>query len=400
MFDEMSTKPTYRWVILGLGWLVYFSFGMVSSSLPPLVSTIREELDLTFSQFGAVLGAWPLTYIAVAYVEGMLIDRFGIRKSVALAGLLLSLSAFLRSLAWDYVTLFIAVAVFGLGGPMVSIGLPKSIAVWFSGRERGTATGIYITGLAVGSSFALAVTSSLVSHLAGSWRNTFLAYSIGAVLVAGLWYVLGRDSPDIADTNEAVNRTSKDVFREALRNRNVWLVVIVGFAGFMTNHGLRSWLPTVFELQSMTSVEAGVLASVPMLAGMLGSICINRVSAQLTSRKPVLLALLATTGVGILLMGTSSGPVLWAIAIVYGFCSGALLPLLMLVLMDMRDVGKEHMAAAGGLYFTVGEIGGFGGPSIMGYINDRTGSFLPSFVVFSILTEMMLIPTFILEERR
>lgn len=99
-------KSQYRWVMLCFGWLVYFSFGMVSASLPLLVSFIRNELNLTYSQFGTVLGAWPLTYIAVSFLEGMLIDRIGIRKSITLGMLFLSMSALLRSVASDYVTLF------------------------------------------------------------------------------------------------------------------------------------------------------------------------------------------------------------------------------------------------------------------------------------------------------
>ncbi len=108
-------KSSYRWTMLGLGWLVYFSFGMIQSSLPPLVSIMRRDLDLTYSEFGAILGAWPAIYIVASSVEGIMLDRFGLRKSIAVAALLLSLSVFLRSLAWNFATLFIAVAVFGLG---------------------------------------------------------------------------------------------------------------------------------------------------------------------------------------------------------------------------------------------------------------------------------------------
>ena len=42
--------------------------------------------------------------------------------------------------------MFVAVGLFGIGGPLVSIGAPKAIAQWFQGAERGFAIGVYITG--------------------------------------------------------------------------------------------------------------------------------------------------------------------------------------------------------------------------------------------------------------
>jgi cyanate permease len=150
----------------------------------------------------------------------------------------------------------------------------------------------------------------------------------------------------------------------------------------------------------MTAADAGFLASLPSLIGVVGSIALNRMAVRLNSKKPLILTLLAVTGVGIYLMGTSTGLILWVSLIVYGFCSGALTPLMMLVLMDNRDVGKELMGAAGGLYFTIGEIGGFSGPFLMGYVKDYTGSFLFGIILLAVFVEIMLIPAFILKERK
>ena len=56
----------------------------------------------------------------------------------------------LRSIANGYLLLFLAVALFGVGGPLVSVGAPKLIASWFEGKERGLAIGIYSTGPTIG----------------------------------------------------------------------------------------------------------------------------------------------------------------------------------------------------------------------------------------------------------
>jgi len=159
-------------------------------------------------------------------------------------------------------------------------------------------------------------------------------------------------------------------------------------------------LPQIYEQRGIAPAEAGFLASVPSLISMLGSIFVNREAARLNSRKPVILALLATYGVSAYLVTTSVDYFLWLVAVVYGFCSGVMLPILMLVLMDMHDIGQKHMGTAGGIFFMVGEIGGFFGPSTVGLLKDVTGSFLPGVIFISVLIEMMLLPAFILNERR
>ena len=69
-------------------------------------------------------------------------------------------SALLRSQAQDYTMLLIAVALFGLGGPLISIGAPK-ISLWFEGPQKGLAMGLYVTGPALGSIAALSLTNSV-----------------------------------------------------------------------------------------------------------------------------------------------------------------------------------------------------------------------------------------------
>ncbi len=72
-----------RWVMLAGLWLAYTSFGLVSGGIPPLVGRVSSDLNLSRSAMGSVMGAWPLVYIAVSVPAGALIDRFGLRRSLA-----------------------------------------------------------------------------------------------------------------------------------------------------------------------------------------------------------------------------------------------------------------------------------------------------------------------------
>ena len=74
----------------------------------------------------------------------------GLRWSLFAAALVIGASGVARTLALDALTLFAAVGLFGLGGPLISSGAPKLISQWFHERDRGMAVGIYMTGPAVG----------------------------------------------------------------------------------------------------------------------------------------------------------------------------------------------------------------------------------------------------------
>ena len=74
--EETETHPGwYRWVILATLWLLYFSLGLVSRSIAPLVTPILRDLNMSYAQMGFILGSWQLTYILVALIAGTIIDK-------------------------------------------------------------------------------------------------------------------------------------------------------------------------------------------------------------------------------------------------------------------------------------------------------------------------------------
>ena len=72
------------------------------------------------------------------------VDKIGARRALLIASAVICVSGLLRSWAPDIATLWVAVAVFGLGGPIVSIGAPKLVSRWFQGAERGFAMGAIV----------------------------------------------------------------------------------------------------------------------------------------------------------------------------------------------------------------------------------------------------------------
>jgi len=115
--------------------LTYFSFGLTKTAAAPLVTPIMAELNPTYAQMGAVTGAWQLVYLFSAQPLGLPIDRIGIHKSILIGTLVMATSSIPKSFAASFEGLFAYVTIFGIGGSMISIGIPKLVST-SSRRER------------------------------------------------------------------------------------------------------------------------------------------------------------------------------------------------------------------------------------------------------------------------
>jgi cyanate permease len=340
MTEAHRTQPsTYRWVILTLVWLVYFAFGLILSSIPPLVNVIAADLSLTYSEMGVVLGSVILMYVPLSIPVGISIDRLGQKRMITVGLLLISSSALLRSLVFDFQSLLFIVLLFGFGGPTVSVGLAKVVASAFEGRERGLASGLYMTGAAVGSASALALTNSFVLPFVGTWRNVFSFYGIIGFLIALGWILFAKEQP-VDPTSRQKEAPLMNTLRSLLSNRNVWMVAIIGSASFLVFYGFGNWLPTLLEEKGMDPVAAGLWASLPVWLGLLGSAAIPGI-ASAGSRRPIIVSLLLFEGACVYLSSLANGiPLIVALAL-YGIVSGAHLPLLLVVMMDLPAV-RDH----------------------------------------------------------
>lgn len=392
----LSNPSSYRWIILALVWLVYFSFGLIIASIPPLVNTIAADLALNYVEMGVILGSVILMFIPLAVPIGVGIDRFGEKKMIAMGLLVISSSAILRSFAFSFESLFLTVLLFGVGGPTISVGLAKVVASSFEGKERGIASGIYMTGAVIGSASALAFTNSIVLPLVGSWRNVFSLYGIIGFLVAVVWILLARESNSKSNQSET-RLPLKRVLRSLLGHKYVWLVAIIGSSSFLVFYGFGNWLPTLLEEKGMDPVGAGILASIPTWVGLIGSGVIPGITTA-GKRKPIIIALLLIEGITIFIVGITSGTSLVATLVIYGIVSGAIMPLMLVVMMDLPNVGAEHTGIASGLFFSIGASMGFIGPIVVGYLTDLTSSFLPALILLAVIVEAMIVVTLFLKE--
>lgn len=363
----------YRWVMLALVSMLYWVFGVVIRSTAPLVSPILRDLNISYSQMGIILAAWPLTYIFVAALSGAIIDRWGIRKTLLVGTVILSLSEFLRYFANGFASMALCVALLGLGGPMISVGCPKTIAVWFRGKERGLAVGVYFSAVWIGGLTAYSTANSVIMPLAGySWRLAFVCYSLPAFAAALLWWLLARD-PTQGEASEQTGIVR--VFTGLIGIRKVQFVLIMGLLSFAISHGFSNWLPKILETGGLSPKMAGFAASIPLAVTIPTLFAVPRLVAP-RSRGRIIALMALTTAIAVMVVATTWNVFLIAGLVLYGVSFCIIFPLSLLILMELPEVSSRYMGSAGGMFFCVGEIGGVVGPFLIGALRDLTGSFL------------------------
>ena len=393
LMEHSSTQPSFRWIMLALMSLLYGCFGLAVTSIAPLVDTISKELSINSSQMGTILGAWQLVYIVLAYQSGSLLDRFGVKRSVAAGAIAIALSLFVRAMAVDFITLLLAVIVFGLGGSMISVGSPKVASMWFHGRQRGMATSISFAGSILGSVIGMALTSAVVVPLLGNWRLAFVFYGVITVFASFVWLLLAKNQVPSSDETGDPDQVRAGNLKQIIAIDNVKLIVVLGFSVFLLNHGLRNWLPVLLIEKGVSEANAGFLAAIPMVVGMITMLVIPSV-VKSGYRRPTVIVLLVIAGLTVLPLALGEGAVVLVFLVISGAVRQPLNSLLLLLLMDTKGVGSARIGAAGGLFFAVSEIGGFGGPFIVGVLRDITGDAQLGIIVIGLVMLVLTPLTF------
>ena len=385
--DAAPAAPhPYRWAMLGGLWLIYFGFGLTVASTAPLVEPIARDLGLSHAAMGSVMGAWPLIYVFSAIPCGALLDRAGPRRALFLGAVMVAASAAARGLAGGHLELFCAVAILGIGGPLIAVGAPKLIGLWFEGPERGFAMGLYITGPTTGNIVALAGTNALAMPLLGDdWRTVLLVYG-GMALAAGIVWLVISSHPASRDVERRIaaepRQSQRAVFSELIRIPAVRLMLFVGMGIFFFNHSLNNWLPQILRDGGMDPVTAGYWSSVPTVVGMIGALIIPRLATP-ERRFLVLFGLIGSAFAAVLLIRAQDAGALPVGLIFQGLARGSMSSVAILFLMETKGVGSRVMGAAGGMYFSAGEIGGVLGPLSIGAMFDATGGFSAPLLMLS-----------------
>ena len=391
--QAVPEQTQFRWLILFGVWLIYFSFGVTIASMAPMVAPISADLGAGNTLMGGILGAWPLAYIIAAIPCGILLDKFGVRLMLLVATLIMATSLFARSFADTPLQMMLAVALFGLGGPLISVGAPKTIANLFEGTQRATAMGIYVTGPYLGSIFALGLTNSVVLPLAGEdWRRVMLIYA-GVMVATGVIWLVITCHPNFSRQSTGSEQGKKfnlAAFRDILHLPEVRLILAMSIGIFFINHALNNWLPELLRDRGFSPVEAGLWAAIPSAMGVLGVLVIPRLATP-KRRLAIVGTLFCMSFLASLLLQSNTVAILASGLVLQGLARGSMMTIAILILMETPNIPPERLGLAGGMFFTSAEIGGVLGPFSFGLLSELSSGFVVPLSSISLISLGLLL---------
>ena len=224
----------------------------------------------------------------------------------------------------------------------------------------------------------LSLTNSFAMPAFGNdWHRVLQLWSALAFAGAGLWLLLSwHPAARRLDTPAEAGARPRQmqVVGDLLKLPAVRLLLLMAVGIFAFNHGLNNWLPELLRHGGMTATAAGYWATVPTAVGIVGSLLIPRLATP-ERRFGVLAGLGLSAMAASLVLNTGAGPVLLAGLVLQGLARSSLMTVAILTLVETRGVGERHAGTASGLFFAAAEIGGAGGPILLGVLYDGTGGF-------------------------
>ncbi len=366
-------------------WLLYMAFGLNMASLAPLVGDIEPDLAISHAAMGVILGAWQFVYIFAAIPCGLLLDRLGSRRGLAMGGLIIALSGVLRGYSEEHLHLLAAVALFGLGGPLISAGAPKVISEYFRGARRGLAMGVYITGPGVGAITALLLTQPVLMPLLDhDWRLLLQSWGMVALVASLFWIGVSRGEPKRREGLPQLRSASADI-RAILALPAVRLILLMSIAVFAINHAMGNWLVQILMTFGANAQEASLIAVVPVVIGICSALTLPGLAVG-RRRYTVMASLFVCSVLGsVLLLSMPTGPWLYVALGLEGVAAGAMMTVLILTLVEVPGVGEGRAGTAGGFFFSAAEIGGVGGPVALGVHYGGAGNFVSGLALLALL---------------
>jgi MFS transporter, ACS family, glucarate transporter len=401
-------RSNFRWIVLGLIFVLYTIASADRANIGFALPFIREEFAMTNTEAGALLSLFLWGYALMQLPSGFATSRLGVRKLFS-AGMILTSA--LTGLMGTATSLFALKACrFALGiaeGPL-PVGISTTINNWFSTREKGTASGIFLSSVKFGPVIVPPVCAVIVSLW--GWREIFFICAVPGLVLTAVWYFMVPDNPadsrfctqseidhinqkseTAGDTRSIAGQRSFGALDILIRAKpgapvettsgvfgswNIWGCALgYGFQLSISNV-LLAWIPTyLLTVKKFSVMGSGFVAAAPWVGAVAGNLIGGWLSDRLLDgrRKPgMLLSALLTAGMMDALIHAPADPVQYGLLL---FATGLLLSIGFSAYMayPMALTGKKTFPIAGALVNTGGQIGGACAPLIAGWLLDSYG---------------------------
>jgi D-galactonate transporter len=358
---------------------------------------MKQDLGFSDAVYGLGAGIFFVTYLLFEVPSNLLLEKIGARltflRIMVLWGLTSAATAWVTE-AWQFYGIRLLLGVFEAG---FFPGIILYLTYWFPSHRRGRVTGLFLFGMPITGVLGGPLSGMIMSGMEGlggwhGWQWLFVVEGLPTVLMGVLLYRLLPNRPNqanwLTDGEKALvgsvmaadhqgdrQPTHHGKLTAALADPKTYVLAFVYFCCACAVYTLTFWLPTMIKGLGVGGVAMiGWYAAVPYIFGALGVLAISRSSDRLKERRwhvggtlvAGALALYATS-----FLGSSVAPVmaLLCIAAFLIFGGGSLFWSI-----PPTYLNREAAATGIAVISSLGILGGFVSPTLIGWIKGATGS--------------------------
>lgn len=396
MDTEIAKRTLSRitWRIVPFIMLLYFIAYIDRVNIGFAALTMNKDLGFTASILGFGAGIFFWGYFLFEVPSNLALHKVGARLWIARVmvtwGIISAGMAFVNSPTSFYVMRFLLGAAEAGFFP----GIILYLSYWFPASHRASVTALFMAAAPISTALGSPISAALLEFngllgLAG-WQWLFILEAIPAVILGVVVFFYMTDKPEQArwlkDDERAwlVNAMVAENAAKAtaahhgvLRGMADLRVLALAFIYFGTSAGLYTlgiWAPQIIKQLGVSSMTTGLLSAIPPTVSVVAMVLWSRHSDRTGERTwHVVLACIAAA-VGLVIAGGAQNifGLITALTLVNVGISCAKPPL-----WSMPTLFLSGAAAATGIATinSIGNLGGFAGPAVIGWVKDSTGSF-------------------------
>jgi ACS family tartrate transporter-like MFS transporter len=390
-----SALRKVRWRLIPFLFLLYIVAYLDRVNVGFAAIDMNRDLGFSAAVYGMGSGIFFLSYTSLEVPSNLLLTRFGVRVWIARIMFSWGLVSTAMIFVTDAVTFYVLRFLLGAAEAGFFPGVIFYLTHWFPARERGRAVGLFMTATALAGVIGAPLSSALL-QLDGAlglkgWQWLFLIEGLPAVLLAPvvLWTMTERPEDAAWLTRDERDWLSREIaaeqaettdahvtLRDALLSPRLWLVCVPYLCIVIAFYGVTFWLPQIVQASSgLGSATVVLLSAIPYVAATIGLVVVGTRSDRTGERRWHVAGpcLIGATGFVLTVLGPGTLAFSLATLSIAAFgIWGTLGPYWAIPTAFLRGT-----AAAGGIALvnSVGNVGGFIGPIIVGWIRDATGGF-------------------------
>jgi len=262
----------YIFILLFLLYMFDYIDRMVITSMWP---SIGKAMGITHMQEGMLVSAVYWAIVLLTFPISLLVDRWSRTKTIGIMAIMWSLATALCALTGNYIQLFMARALIGIGEAGYAPGGSAMISGLFPIEKRSRMMGLWNASIPLGTAIGHLLGGVIAVRL--GWKHAFGIVAVPGLIIALLFLFLkDYKTVDLAfidkTRQQKIKMKKKDMVREFITRPSV-IYTYFGMACvvFVTT-ALITWLSTLFQnVQGMPMDKAGMKASVVMVLALIGA---------------------------------------------------------------------------------------------------------------------------------